>query len=115
MDDPQMCLLVAEAEPATPSGLDPEIVGTVHAMLREPPPIPLFEPRRFAVIDNLVVKNSYRRQGIGRALMEAAQRWAASEGANMVELTVYEFNEEAQAFYSRLGYATESRRMVLRL
>jgi ribosomal protein S18 acetylase RimI-like enzyme len=115
MDDPRMCLLVAETEPATGSALDSEIVGTVHAMLREPPPIPLFVPRRFAVIDNLVVKRSYRRQGIGRALMEAAGRWATSEGASTVELTVYQFNEEAQAFYERVGYHTESRRMVLQL
>jgi ribosomal protein S18 acetylase RimI-like enzyme len=115
MDDPQMCLLVAETVPEAGSGLEPVMAGSVHVMLRDTPPIPLFVPRRLAMIDNLVVKGALRRLGIGQALMEAAQRWAASAGADTVELTVFEFNTAAKSFYEYLGYETENRRMVLRL
>jgi ribosomal protein S18 acetylase RimI-like enzyme len=47
--------------------------------------------------------------------MERAHLWAAAQGASEVELTVYEFNEPARAFYENLGYETRSRQMYLSL
>jgi ribosomal protein S18 acetylase RimI-like enzyme len=43
--------------------------------------------------------------------MEAAQEWARQRGARRVQLTVWEFNEGAIAFYESLGYETYSRNM----
>jgi ribosomal protein S18 acetylase RimI-like enzyme len=47
--------------------------------------------------------------------MDRVYRWARAQGAVEVELTVYEFNEPAIAFYTSLGYETSSRRMSKRL
>jgi ribosomal protein S18 acetylase RimI-like enzyme len=92
-----------------------QIVGYVHIVVRETPAIPIVVPRRLAIVDSLSVRQEVRRMGIGHALMSRAQRWARAQGATEIELTVYEFNEPAVAFYQSLGYETVSRRMTLPL
>jgi diamine N-acetyltransferase len=64
------------------------------------------------MVDSLVVRKQKRRSGAGRALMRAAEDWAASQGASSLDLTVYEFNQTAIAFYRRLGYQNLSRRLT---
>jgi ribosomal protein S18 acetylase RimI-like enzyme len=104
MADPDQGLYVAEA--------GQQIVAVLHVVIRDTPPVPLLVPRRFAVVDNLVVSGPFRRAGIGQALMEQAYRWAAARGATRIELTVYEFNKAAIAFYQSLGYRILSHRMA---
>lgn len=101
--DPSTALFVAQA--------GDRLAGLVSVMVREPPEFPLFVRRRYAVVDNLVVGAAFRRAGIGRALMARAHEWATAQGAGSVELGVWEFNQEAIAFYRALGYATVMRRM----
>lgn len=88
-----------------------QVVGAIHVLVREAPAIPLMVERRFAVIDNITVTRRSRRQGIGRALLEHAERWAQARGVTQVELNVWEFNKTARLFYQRLGYRTISRRL----
>lgn len=90
-------------------------VGLICVVLRESPAVPILVPRRYAVVDTVVVEERSRRAGIGRALMEHAAGWSAARGAESIELNVWEFNREAIAFYERLGYRTASRRMSKRL
>ena len=101
--DEGVCLLVAQ------SGSD--LVGYVHAIMKDAPAVPLFVPRRYAVVDEVLVRSGFQFHGIGRRLMDEAQAWAAANGATSIELNVYEFNENAIAFYERLGYHTLSRKM----
>jgi ribosomal protein S18 acetylase RimI-like enzyme len=103
ISDEDTGLFVAEVEG--------QIVGLVNVLARDAPSISLFVPRRLAIIDNLAVSRGFRRTGIGRALMQEAERWAAVRGASAVELNVYEFNRGAIAFYQALGYEPLSRRM----
>jgi ribosomal protein S18 acetylase RimI-like enzyme len=105
--DPDHGLFVAEA--------GGRITGFVHAIIRDTPAIPIVVPRRLAIVDNLCVREGVRRAGIGQALMQRAQTWAQAQGAGEIELTVYEFNEPAIAFYQSLGYKTVSRRMTFPL
>jgi len=101
--DENIALFVAEAG----GGL----VGAVHAMVRESPALPIFVPRRYAVVESIVVKSGFQNRGIGRALMEKMQAWAVAKGAAAIELNVYEFNQTAIAFYESLGYQVVSRKM----
>ncbi|AEI42091.1 GNAT family N-acetyltransferase [Paenibacillus mucilaginosus] len=55
-------------------------------------------------VDLLAVHRSYQGHGIGRRLMEKAERTAAMHGCREVELWVDEANVNAQRFYHRLGY-----------
>jgi ribosomal protein S18 acetylase RimI-like enzyme len=87
------------------------IIGLVHVRIREVPHIPILVPRQYASISDLVVKGEFRRSGVGRALVERAERWALDRGASQIELNVWEFNEGAIAFYEKLGYKTISRKL----
>ncbi len=105
--DPSGSLFVAQ--------VGDRLAGMVSVVLREPAEIPLFVRRRYAVVNNLVVQAAFRRAGIGRALMDHAQGWAVAQGAECIELGVWEFNQGAIAFYRALGYETAMRRMSKRL
>ncbi len=101
--DESVGLFVAEA--------GDRLVGFVCAAIKNAPPVPIFVPRCFAVVDTLGVTADFQRQGIGRMLMDAVEGWAVAEGADSIELNVHEFNQGAIAFYEELGYETASRRM----
>lgn len=45
-----------------------------------------------------------RRQGVGRALLDAAVRWAREAGARAVALDVTVGNSEAARLYERAGF-----------
>ncbi|GAB4540506.1 MAG: GNAT family N-acetyltransferase [Anaerolineae bacterium] len=88
-----------------------KLVGFVHAVIRDAPAMPIFVPRRYAIVDSIGVKSGFRNRGIGQRLMSVMYEWATTKGATSVELNVYEFNKAAIAFYERLGYETLSRKM----
>jgi ribosomal protein S18 acetylase RimI-like enzyme len=108
-------IFIAEAEEPVQSAVEGAILGFVQLIIRDAPPIPILVPRRVAVVENLAVREDFRRAGIGSALMDRALRWAEGLGATEIELNVYEFNQTAIDFYRNLGYATSSRRMSKRL
>lgn len=88
-----------------------KLVGFVHAVIRDAPAIPVFVPRRYAIVDGIGVKLGFQNHGMGRMLMDTVHEWAMAKGATSIELNVYEFNKTAIAFYERLGYETLSRKM----
>lgn len=90
---------------------DGKLLGLVQAAVKVAPPMSIFVPRCYVIVDTLVVKEDFRQQGIGQKLMDKVHHWAISKGASDVELNVYEFNKEANAFYQKLGYETISRKM----
>ncbi len=65
----------------------------------------------FASIEDLYVRPDARRQGTGRALLEAVEARCASRGVSYVEAQVEDGG--AAAFYSTLGYEEESGVRVL--
>lgn len=81
-----------------------QMIGFVHAAVRNAPPLAIFAPRRYAVVEGAVVSKDYQGRGIGRKLMQRVHEWALEKGAGSVELNVYNFNAGAISFYERLGY-----------
>jgi ribonuclease HI len=88
-----------------------QIVGFIRLKIEQSPDIPLLQPRRYAKISDVGVKKAYHRRGIGKALMQSAEKWATEKGVDKIQLNVWEFNKGASAFYQELGYATASRVM----
>ena len=93
---PHAAVLVAEA----PS----RIVGRL-SIARDPHPA-----SRHVADLGLMVARDYRRRGTGRALMEAAEAWAASVGVTKLELHVFPHNAAALRLYESLGYEREGLR-----
>jgi RimJ/RimL family protein N-acetyltransferase len=86
---------------ATPDG---EIVGRL-SLARDQ------HPASSHVADlGLMVAAPYRRQGIGRALLEQATRWARAHGVTKLELHVFPHNEPAIALYESFGFEREGYR-----
>jgi GNAT superfamily N-acetyltransferase len=57
-----------------------------------------------ALIEELVVDEGVRGQGVGRALIQAAIDWAKAQRCSEVEVSTEADNLKAQAFYRRLGF-----------
>lgn len=63
-------------------------------------------------IGMLVVREMTEGQGVGGALMRAAESWARERGYRKLTLTVFGSNRAAQAIYEHLGYGLETLRYV---
>ena len=94
---------------------DGVVTGFVILKVQDAPPIEILQPRRYVLVDTIAVAPKYRRQGIGRSLMEAAITWGRNNGAQDLELGVAAFNTSAIAFYESLGFATMHVRMTMPL
>ena len=55
----------------------------------------------------ITVGKAFRGIGVGRAMLEALEVWAAEVGVERIQLRVFDTNARARALYERLGYASE--------
>jgi RimJ/RimL family protein N-acetyltransferase len=55
----------------------------------------------------LMVARDARRQGVGRALLQAAVEWARSASVRKLELHVFPWNDGAVALYEAFGFERE--------
>jgi GNAT superfamily N-acetyltransferase len=60
--------------------------------------------RPHALVENVVVAPSHRRDGIGRALMDDVERRARDAGCYRIQLLSANPRTEAHAFYGSCGY-----------
>jgi RimJ/RimL family protein N-acetyltransferase len=68
-------------------------------------------PASYHVADlGMMVAPGYRRQGIGRALLEKAVEWARAAGVRKLELHVFPHNEPAIKLYESFGFEREGYR-----
>jgi ribosomal protein S18 acetylase RimI-like enzyme len=78
--------------------------GFVHVAEAVTPHLPMFQPDRWLSIENLYVAAECRRQGVGRALIQAAYAWGRERNLTKARLGVWQGNSAARAFYESLGY-----------
>jgi GNAT superfamily N-acetyltransferase len=69
----------------------------------------------YAQLVVLAVSSTARGQGIGRQLVQAAERWAASHGARDVVVNSGMHRGDAHRFYEGCGYARTGFRFVKQL
>ena len=75
------------------------VVGYIHVQDYDV----LYAPHMKNIL-GIAVAREYHRQGIGRALLSAAEDWAGRTGAAGVRLVSGENRKGAHLFYSRCGY-----------
>ncbi|GII92299.1 GNAT family N-acetyltransferase [Sinosporangium siamense] len=86
--------------------------GQVRGYLLGYAHLTLFANGCVAWVEEAMIRNDYRRQGLGRALLEEFERWARSRQAGYVALAT----RRAPEFYKALGYEESAKyyRKVLR-
>jgi GNAT superfamily N-acetyltransferase len=67
-------------------------------------------PRDVAWLTALVVEESARGTGVGRALVAAVEQFAREAGCERLSVTTHERRADARAFYTRLGLEQTGRR-----
>ena len=85
-----------------------ELSGSVAGMTEivltpAPPDNQILIPRRTAQVHTVVLER-YRGQGIGRALVTAAEQHATQHGVTCLLAPILESNAEAVTFYTQAGY-----------
>ena len=95
--------------------LDGEVVGCMNIARQVAPGYPMYRRREYAVIENVVVDERHRRQGVGTTLLEEAKRWARDRGLTTIQLGVWAANGPAVAFYAKHGFRVLTQKMELRL
>ncbi|MGA7991875.1 MAG: GNAT family N-acetyltransferase [Thermoanaerobaculia bacterium] len=98
---PGSALLVAAASPD--DGLGFVLLETVRDY---------FSDTEHAHVGMLAVVESAEGRRVGRALLEAAERWARTRGFSRLSLNVFDHNTRARSLYERLGYSPETVRYV---
>jgi GNAT superfamily N-acetyltransferase len=95
-----------------------QAVGDAYAELREPQEDADVQPlrdvgRRRAYLEYLAVQAAYRGRGVGGRLLEAVERWARDQGAELISTdTNVRSSFGAVEFYESHGY--EKQAVILR-
>lgn len=76
-----------------------ELAGFVHANSHEP----VYAPKMKSVMA-LVVREEFRKQGLGHSLVGAVENWAIESGASGVRLNSGDTMNDALHFYKSMGY-----------
>ena len=88
---PDHCVFVAES--------DSKVVGWIHGFHTLN-----LESDPFVALAGLVVDERRRRQGIGKALIEAVEAWSVSRNCGRVRVRCNAVRTETHRFYVALGF-----------
>ena len=91
------------------------VAGYAYAHWQDEPASPWKHATRTLAIEAMGVAAAHRRRGIGERLWAAVREEALRQRVDRVLLNVWAFNEPAQRFYERMGFAPFSVRMAVEL
>lgn len=80
--------------------VDQEVAGMANALIT----VSTAEGRAVVLLEDVIVKASFRGRKLGRRLVEQVLGWAEKEGMARVTLLADRENSGALAFYARLGF-----------
>lgn len=69
--------------------------------------------RPYALVENVIVDQSHRRQGIGEALMEKAIKLAWEIDCYKLMLLTGRKGQEVHAFYNKLGFSADAKQAYI--
>ena len=89
------------------------ICGFACVQYVDKPESPYSYARHFYDVDEFCVDEAFRRQGVATELIAFIKQEAKAKGFDRVELNMWEFNEDARAFYEAVGFTTYRRYMEM--
>ncbi len=94
-----------------------ELVGFIWVHLgKEPKDLMYYEPfQSFAYINDFMVTESYRGQGVGRDLITSVEEYAKQKGINQLKLHVVPKNDLAREVYQKMGFEEDDITLVKKL
>lgn len=92
LESPLSCVLAAEA--------DNSIIGMCTGQLT----ISTAEGSSSLLVEDVVVTDAWRGNGIGRQLLDRLAQWGAEQGANRMQLLADRTNKAGLDFYTRSGW-----------
>lgn len=101
---PDAILLVAELDGVGPAGVALANTATDY-----------FTHERHGHLSIIIVSEQGEGRGVGRALLDAVDRWATEQGHRFITLNVFSGNQRARTVYERAGYAEDTVRYVKEL
>jgi GNAT superfamily N-acetyltransferase len=101
---PDAVLLVAELDGVGPAGVALANTATDY-----------FTHERHGHLSIIIVTEQGEGRGVGRALLDAVDAWAAAQGHRFITLNVFSGNRRARAVYERAGYAEDTVRYLKEL
>jgi ribosomal protein S18 acetylase RimI-like enzyme len=75
---------------------------------------PMLDPERYCYVSSVYVQPAFRRRGILRHLLEAAEAWCRQRGLTEMRLHNVDTREAAVATWDALGFAVVEQVRVLR-
>ena len=94
-------VLVAEDEERRP-------LGFIHVHTAED----FFTGETHGHVSDIVVVPGAEGAGVGRALMAEGEEWSRARRHRLLTLAVFEKNLRARALYERLGFSTDTSKML---
>ncbi|MBC2581827.1 GNAT family N-acetyltransferase [Clostridium sp. DJ247] len=92
-DQDNRCIFVAEFEQ--------HIVGMTSGQIL----VSTAEGGISVLVEDVVIDENYRKQGIGRELLSAMESWAVEKGAKRLQLLADINNSSALVFYKKLNWS----------
>lgn len=108
-------LLASDSKMMYVAEFEQKIAGYLIMELSKASYLDILIPRKVAFISDIAVLNGYQGKGIGYALFQQSITWAKAKGADSLDLMVWDFNQDAIAFYERQGMKSMNRTMSLEL
>src|SRR6185295_16021378 len=95
-DDPEDCVFIATDE-------ENSACGFMRVLLQKD----YYTGEKHAHVNDIVVTSESEGKGVGKLLLQKADKWAIDKKARWITLNVFETNSRARTVYEKQGYHIE--------
>ena len=114
-EDELLSIIKDESRPVFVAKENGELLGYCFCVIKKPAFETTMKPQKSLYIDDLCVDASARSRGVGKALFEYVKKRAKELGCNEITLAVWEGNDNARAFYEKMGMTPKETIMEIKL
>lgn len=90
-----------------------KLLGYSIVNIMNPKSISILKNKKFLYIDDIMVKSSFKMNGIGKRLFNHIKEFAKNNEVESIQLNVWSFNEDAIKFYEYMGMKNRNIRMEM--